>query len=451
MRRKLLGLCVVSFTFALTFPSCAEQWSQQTSRLLKIANGTVINSPGLPGPQGDPGPSGPAGPAGQPGPAGPTGAAGPPGREGQPGPAGPAGPAGQPGPPGPPGPAAANTSTPTEPSVVLCCGAARSEKKGADGFDKKDSDKKDSDKKDSDKKDLGKDNNGWIQFWIAALWPGVTIFLAFLIWSSPTLVSATRQIVGRITKVSGPGGFAVELTPQAAKEIRAKIGDTLDELAKKADLGYGRAVMFGRIWQRLGHVMRVALPAALNTEGLPVTRPLRGTVHVPDIIFKEYLYQLTKYYALVEDGTTVEGKPGRRFSMRFGIIGRAWRLQESVGVGNALPVTAQIVAPTERLDAQTKELIKDWGMFEEEARPGSHGNPAYLCIMLKSHDIIEGLLFIDSKEQNAFGNDAGNPTQAQNVANALEEHVLVRSLADALAEEMKKLRESGPFLQVTNE
>jgi len=129
------------------------------------------------------------------------------------------------------------------------------------------------------------------------------------------------------------------------------------------------------------------LPAAAAAHHVALARPFRGTIHVPDIVFKEYLYQLTKYYVLTENGTSVEGAPGRRFSMRFGIIGRARRLKESEGVGYALPdATAAVVAaviqpPAEppRLDPETKELIKNWGMFEEEAQPGSRGKPAYLC------------------------------------------------------------------------
>jgi hypothetical protein len=90
----------------------------------------------------------------------------------------------------------------------------------------------------------------------------------------------------------------------------------------------------------------------------------------------------------------------------------------------------------------------DWGMFEEEAQPGSRGKPAYLCVVLRSDGIPEGLLFVDSPEQNAFGDDNGDPTTADRVAAAMEQNARVRALADAIAEEMKNLRESGPFLQV---
>ncbi len=118
--------------------------------------------------------------------------------------------------------------------------------------------------------------------------------------------------------------------------------------------------------------------------------------------------------------------------MRFGIIGRAWRLKESVGKGDAVSGNPR------------RKLIEEWGMFEEEAMSGSHARPAYLCVILRSQDDIQGLLFIDSETLNAFGTDP----VAQQVADALANHSTCVSLAAAVAETMKPLRLAGPFLEV---
>jgi hypothetical protein len=421
MYRKLVYIfCGVSIAAALAVPGCAENPPYGSLRLPKAPRARLAHPPvppvAKPPAPSDAGTSKP--PPEQPGDTPP-----PPIKTAEPG--------------------RSNVAAASGTVMIVCCGETDQKKKDPNGAAAAD--------------------KSWIEFFTAALWPGVAVFLALLIWSSPTLVSATRQLVERITKVSGPGGFALELTPKAAKEIRARIGDSLAELMKKADREYSQAVELGHIWRRLGIVIREALPAALEAHHLQPRRTLRATIYVPDIIFKEYLYQLTRYYTLTVDGTTVTGAPGRRFSMRFGIIGRAWRLQESEGVGNASAARAQAAAqervdaaaaahqpppPTTGLDAKTKQLIKDWGMFAEETQPGSKGRPAYLCVMLKSRDIIEGLLFIDSLEIDAFGNDHGDPKTANRVAAYLEQHARVTVLADALAEQMKKLRESGPFLQV---
>ena len=337
--------------------------------------------------------------------------------------------------------APAATLIPSGPAVVICCGASTPSNTASETTSS-----------------AGK---GWSAIIIAALWPAITLLLGLLILSSPSIMSALRQVAARITKVATPGGFEVDLSPQGAQQVRASIGDTLGDFTGKADLEYSRAVTLGRIWQRLGDVFWGALPEILEPRlGEQAARPeCRITIHVPDIVFDQYLYQLTKYYRRTEAGIRVEGKPGGRYSMRFGIIGRVWRLQESVGVGNALPTSTAIAAGTAgraavraadaqpqparpRLDPATRELIKDWGMFKDEAEAGARGHPAYLCVILWNNGLPEGLLFIDSPIQNAFGNDA----TALDVAKTIEQDQRVLSLARALGDEMKRLRESGPFL-----
>jgi hypothetical protein len=83
-------------------------------------------------------------------------------------------------------------------------------------------------------------------------------------------------------------------------------------------------------------------------------------------------------------------------------------------------------------------------MFEEEAKPTSHGRPSYLCVMLRTQDGIQGLLFIDSSTENAFGsNDV-----ASRVAKELEEHETCKILSNAVGEVMRPLRLLGPSLRV---
>ena len=312
-------------------------------------------------------------------------------------------------------------------------------------------------------------NKAWYEPFIS--WPVAAIILMLLILTSEKLMSAVQLMAARISKIKGPAGIEVELTAEVAKEIRSTFGDTLDALMRKADDEYARIVDVAGIWDQLGTIMHATLPVALRNNGLtgPVdpARPngptrdrpkARGTIHVPDIIYKEYLYQLTKYYGATEYANYDEGKPGRRFSMRYGIIGRSWRLRESLGTGNAIndtpdvpPILAAVFAafapqhqPGELFSPETKKLIKYWGMFPDEAKPGAHGKPAYLCIVLRSTMRVEGLLYIESPDVNAFGTDAND--QARGVAAELQ--VQCAALGANLGEQMKKLREAGPFLKV---
>jgi hypothetical protein len=84
----------------------------------------------------------------------------------------------------------------------------------------------------------------------------------------------------------------------------------------------------------------------------------RCTIHVSDILFADDLYQLLNHYPR-SGGSGV----GRRFSVRYGIIGRAWRLNQHQGEGDAR--------------AESKEdLVRYWGMTQEEAEAISRHRPS---------------------------------------------------------------------------
>jgi hypothetical protein len=90
-------------------------------------------------------------------------------------------------------------------------------------------------------------------------------------------------------------------------------------------------------------------------------------------------------------------------------------------------------------------------MFEEEAKPISHGRPSYLCVILRTEDGIQGLLFIDSSTKNAFGSDdtvQESRSVVLRVAKELEKHETCKVLAKAIGEVMKPLRLLGPNLKV---
>jgi hypothetical protein len=192
---------------------------------------------------------------------------------------------------------------------------------------------------------------------------------------------------------------------------------------------------------------------------------LRATIYVSDVVFSEYLYQFTDYYP--RHG---EAPAGRRFSKRYGIIGRAWRLSETLATGDAFP-------QAQSRDEVIRVLREQWGMSKEEAETASHGRPSYLCIALRAREQtqaapnvarawwrfwspaavpappgpapaasapVQALLFVDSKTPNAFG-----AALAPTIARELEAHDVTQWLASAITEAMKSLRAGGPFLSIS--
>jgi hypothetical protein len=159
---------------------------------------------------------------------------------------------------------------------------------------------------------------------------------------------------------------------------------------------------------------------------------VRGTVHVADIIFVNYLYQLVNYHPA---DPRPRGSAHRRFSQRFGIIGRCWRLEESQGRGNAV-----VGGPN-----PARTLIEEWGFLRSEVT-NTRQNPADLCVILRNYDHLQiGMLFVDSTVANGFGND----TAATAVANALAVAPETLALGRALEGALKPLRLAAPKLDIT--
>ena len=100
-------------------------------------------------------------------------------------------------------------------------------------------------------------------------------------------------------------------------------------------------------------------------------------------------------------------------------------------------------------DNKERQLVEHWGMTYEEALTShSRQNPADACVILRGEQVDNpsaerhavrlptGLLFIDLKTINAFGNDI----QATDIARQLEDTPEAKSLARALYRAMSPLR-----------
>jgi hypothetical protein len=125
-----------------------------------------------------------------------------------------------------------------------------------------------------------------------------------------------------------------------------------------------------------------------------VVRPLakvgfRSTIHIEDVFQPETLYQLVEYVYVSE----APGPPktrGRRNSIRFGIIGRAWRLGRSE------------YDPT--VTTEVDELVRVWGMTREEAVRAGWGRRSFAVILLRdATGGYSGAIFIDAEEAGLFG------------------------------------------------
>jgi hypothetical protein len=265
------------------------------------------------------------------------------------------------------------------------------------------------------------------------IWP-VVLLVAF--WLFTPQVRALLSRFGRSISKFKAGGVEIEFDEESARSVRVSFDESYKEFLAVAHKEYDRQVKIHDLDRKLDQAVR-----AVRAKCLPpcaISPSCRATVHVDDVVFSGYLYQLLDY------SPPAKGR-GRRFSHRFGILGRSWRLGESLGEGNAL---APPGAP--HTQVTVKSLITEWGMTKREAEGTRSRRKSFLCVTLKAQQPgtstleVVGMLYVDDEPINAFGDNAA----AMTLAIELESDAAVVALANALGSAVAKLREGGAFLEL---
>jgi hypothetical protein len=124
----------------------------------------------------------------------------------------------------------------------------------------------------------------------------------------------------RLVKKITAGGVEIEINSETLELVQRQLHGTFEELITGAADEYERIAEIQDVPTLLKNAIVANLPQGV--------KGLRGTIHVNDVIFPDYLYQLVDYYP-------AGGGAHRRFSQRYGIIGRSWRSKTSHGTGDA--------------------------------------------------------------------------------------------------------------------
>lgn len=157
----------------------------------------------------------------------------------------------------------------------------------------------------------------------------------------------------------------------------------------------------------------------------------RVTVYIHDPIFTDQLYQIAPYFN-PKNGRPflLEGKgPGRRFSVRFGIIGLATRARSPEIIGDAFMGKEE--------DQRT--LVREWSMTQDQAEAAKN-KPSCLAIPMfdpesKAHiglvyaDAEIDDFFCDGSDKDRFLNDLTNLETFQKLQQTLADmHKLARQV-----------------------
>lgn len=220
------------------------------------------------------------------------------------------------------------------------------------------------------------------------------------------------KLFGQEFVMDRKGGRDVEAV---ISQFRRRIQKQLDKRIKRLQIN-----------EKRNHIMAGTLRIIFE-ELRP--RDLRSTIHIPDVLFAETLYQLLDY-----EPAHPESPRGRTFSSRFGIIGRAWRLIETEYAPQVSP--------------DSRDLMRYWGMTEEEAKKTATGRQSFGCVVLKNDaGKPVGIFYLDARNAKAFGEETESDAWKR-----IESAVLVEAkdsgLVDALETIHRELIIASPRVDI---
>jgi hypothetical protein len=218
-------------------------------------------------------------------------------------------------------------------------------------------------------------------------WPLAILLLAILLLLILRVDWVRAWIAPWMRNVKSVSGFGlkIELDERAARVSQATFDEVMDRYRRLVDDAIStqlRREQFDEVWQ--GFIASHLRPLVKGK-----FEDVRFTIYVPDLLFEGALYQLVDY-------SPKGGGRGRRLSIRFGAVGRAWRLQKDSDMwqGN---------------ETAGDTLLEQWGMTRTEMTQSGNGKTAFGCILLKNATAPGkprvALIYMDSQETNAFGQD----------------------------------------------
>jgi hypothetical protein len=257
-------------------------------------------------------------------------------------------------------------------------------------------------------------------------WPTVALIIVFRLLKMPQVAVLLTHVSRRVTEVS-VAGVQLKLSEGAAatlddlKKLLGTIPETHQEWVKNTHVEEEFQLVISDFRD---HYLSTSSGSAAQIE-LSDFGNFRFTLHVPDVLLTHSLRQLVDY---VGDD---RGGGGRMFSSRRGIIGLAWRLQQSQHKSHA-PSYSET------------DLIEKWGMTRAEAKDTKGGRSVFLAFVIRSEAGLPlALFYADAKETKLFDSFRINASSEEAVFANLERIVLEsckkRGLQASL-EQLEKVR-----------
>ena len=251
------------------------------------------------------------------------------------------------------------------------------------------------------------------------VWPVLLAGLLAWVALSPAGAALVAGFARRVKTVN-VFGVSLDLSKAGATRAKQRIEEVFGSYRARIQSEFDRQVSIYRVDEQRRKLVEGFVWGHLSDA---VKGDFRCTIHVPDILFKDALYQLLDYYP---EG----GGRARTFPSRFGILGRCFRSETDI---------YQPHVPTDR-----DELINEWGMNSQEAASVARGRQSFACFVIRRslNEPILGILYMDSKAIEAFGSDVSD------IAPRIREGVAATGLVTALESVGRQMRQRGPSIQL---
>jgi hypothetical protein len=269
---------------------------------------------------------------------------------------------------------------------------------------------------------------GWTSVLQAWAWPLAVLLLvvSFLIWVTFSTAAKPflKIIFGRVRRITA-FGVEFDLTDKSARQTRANVETGFNELRRKLNRQFDWLVNVELLNNKLLAIARQAVEPNLASD--QAKRTYRCTVHVPDALFEDALYQLLDYQP-------IGGGRGRARSVRFGIIGTCWRL----GHADVQPDVA----------TNAVQLIKDWAMTTSEAAVVGRDRRSFIAVPLFDTDSQPlGVFYVDAVPEKAW-KDPPPGEQEYPICKAIIDEAQETGLVASLSRIMYAMRQAGPGIRL---
>jgi hypothetical protein len=225
--------------------------------------------------------------------------------------------------------------------------------------------------------------------------------------------SRLKRLFGSFKTIKFPGGFELEGGADTAETFKEDLGQTgrdVKELNQELQKRYEQAKTYARdlrdrfeidryMSKLAEEVARIVTPA-----GCVLANDYRLTLHVPDFVFSDRLYQFAEYFDAMGQRLSND-RLGRTFSTRYGIIGRVWRSGVPEIAGDVISDEDRLLMP-DMTDPDYNEklyrfIARRWGLTLQEAVKVSKYK-SYGAFRIEQVGQAVGVLFFDSKQRDAF-------------------------------------------------